>query len=417
MQRLRNPIFMVIVTSVIMALSFNLWRSIFNNFAVEDLSITAGQIGWVHSIRELPGLIGFVVGMLALYFLEMHIAGISLVLMGIGIFLTGLVGDLAGFIAVTLVMSVGFHFFYTSKSAAVLLLVSQDDAPKLLGKINSLSAVAAIVGTLIIFVTADAWGYRKLFMATGIFVTALGLVLLPFIQQPAHAKRKQRRPPIRREYWIFYTLEFLMGSRRHIFTTFAAFLLVNEYEVSVQLLALLYLINNLIGTYLHQALGKVIARFGERRVLTFDFSTLALVFLGYAVIPLIDTGAARYHVSGVHLGGLALFPAFDATPGLLVLLVLFVFDQILSGFSIARQTYFQKIALGPEEITPNLSLGVSINHIAAVVVPITGGMIWEALGSQYTFLAGVAIVLISLGVTQYMRTPALLPVEIAAACD
>jgi hypothetical protein len=63
------------------------------------------------------------------------------------------------------------------------------------------------------------------------------------------------------------------------------------------------------------------------------------------------------------------------------------------------------ISLGPEEITPNLSLGQTINHIAAVIVPVVGGMVWEAVGAQYTFLAGVAIALLSLMLTLRMRTP------------
>jgi predicted MFS family arabinose efflux permease len=85
------------------------------------------------------------------------------------------------------------------------------------------------------------------------------------------------------------------------------------------------------------------------------------------------------------------------------LLGLYVVDNVLFGFSIALQSYFQKIALAPEEITPNISLGQTLNHVAAVIIPVAGGLLWEALGAQYTFLVGVAIALASLALAQLIK--------------
>jgi predicted MFS family arabinose efflux permease len=166
-----------------------------------------------------------------------------------------------------------------------------------------------------------------------------------------------------------------MGSRRHIFTTFAIFLLVEEHHVPAQTITLLFLVNNLLGTFVFDQFGRIITHFGERRVLTINFVCIIFVFLGYAY-----------------------------TPSLSILYVLFVADHLLFGFRIALQSYFQKIAIGPEEITPNISLGQTINHIAAVVIPVVGGVVWETLGSRYTFLIGVGIVVLSLIAVRWMRT-------------
>jgi MFS family permease len=406
LRRIHTALIVIALNNLLLALGFRLWQSIFNNFAVEELGVQANQIGLIQAVREIPGLIGFLVGMLVLVLVEMRIAGLSLVLMGAGIFLTAAARDLTGLIGATLVMSVGFHFFYTSNASAVLLTVGPDEAPKVLGRLNSLGALAAVLGTLLILGTLDAWGYRTLFRLGGAVVMIGGLALLPFARQPIRAERTGRRPPLRRRYWLYYTLEFLMGSRRHIFTTFAVFLLVREYRVTAQTITLLFLLNNLIGTYFHQAFGKIVARFGERRVLTVNFALLTLVFLGYAFIPVLDAlERPTFQIPGIFVGEWVLFPAFPATPGLLILLGLFVADHILFGFSIALQSYFQKIALGPEEITPNISMGQTINHIAAVIVPVLGGVVWEAVGAQYTFLAGVAIALSSLMLTLRMRRP------------
>lgn len=405
MRRIRSALVVIACNNLLLALGFRLWQSIFNNFAVEELGVQADQIGLIQAIREIPGLMGFLVGVLALLLVEMRIAGFSVVLMGVGIFLTAAARNLTGLIGATLVMSVGFHFFYTSNASVLLLAVGRDEAPKVLGRLNSLGALAAVMGTLFIFGTLDAWGYRAVFRVAGAVVVIGGLALLPFGRQPVRVQRTQRRTPLRRRYWLYYALQFLMGSRRHIFTTFAVFLLVQEYQVTPQTITLLFLINGLIGTYFHQAFGKIVARFGERRVLTVNFVLLVLVFLGYAVVPTLDVlKTPGFQVPGVSVGEWVLFPAFPATPALLVLLGLFVVDHILFGFSIALQSYFQKIAVGPEEITPGISLGQTINHIAAVIVPVVGGVVWEAVGAQYTFLAGVVIALLSLALTRRMQT-------------
>jgi predicted MFS family arabinose efflux permease len=167
-----------------------------------------------------------------------------------------------------------------------------------------------------------------------------------------------------------------MGSRRHILSTFAIFLLVRKYGISVQTTATLFLINSLINTYALQLVGKLVGRLGERVMLTAACAALVFVFLGYAYVTYLP-----------------------------MLFVLYVIDNILFGFNLALTTYFQKVAVTPEEVTSNLSAAQTIEHIAAVVVPVIGGTIWELFGSQAPFLVGVGIVLVSLVLTQFMRTP------------
>jgi len=370
----RSTLILVVLNNVLLFFGFRLWQSLFNNFAVQELGVRAAQIGLIQSIRELPGLLGFSVGMLALLLTEIRIAGLSVILMGVGILLTGSASSLTSLVASTLVMSVGFHYFISCNSAAVLLLSDKDEAPQTLGRLNSLNALAALASAGVIFLTLDTLGFRTLFYATGALVVIGGLALLPWGRQPARPPRPKKRIHIRQRYWLYYTLEFLMGSRRHIFSTFAIFLLVQEHQVAAQNITILLVINSLIGAFLYQQFGKIIARLGERRVLSLNFLFLTLVFLGYAYIP-----------------------------ELAILYLLFVADQILFGFSIALKSYFQKIAVHPREITPNLSLGQTINHLSAVIIPLVGGTVWEVVGARYTFLIGVGIVILSLILTQWMH--------------
>jgi predicted MFS family arabinose efflux permease len=415
MRQKRAALVVIFLNNALMTLGLGLWQAIFNNFAVEELGVRADQIGLIQSIREVPGLLGFLMGLLALFLVEMRIAGLSVVLMGVGIFWTALTRDMIGLVAATVFMSVGFHFFYSSNAAALLLTVGPEEGPKALGRLNSLGALATAVSTLFIFATLDAWGYRTLFQVAGATVVALGIALWPFARQPARGVRERRRTPLRRRYWLYYALQFLSGSRRHIVTTFAVFLLVQDYNVIAQVISLLFLINSLIGTYLHQAFGQIVARLGERRVLAANYAMLALVFLCYTVVPMLDVlRSPTFVIPGLRIGGWVLCPPFPANPGLLILLSVFVIDRISIGFSIAIESYMQKIAVTPQEVTGNVAIGQTINHIAAVIVPVAGGVMWQAIGARYTFIVGVAIVLAALALTPFMRTPQPTPAEASA---
>jgi predicted MFS family arabinose efflux permease len=382
----RSAMIVIIATNFLLSLGFQLWRSLFNNFAVDEIGVRADQIGLIQSVREIPGLLGFTVGLLAMVLTEMRIIGLSVVLLGLGIGLTGSAASLPSLLASTVLMSVGFHYFMPANSSVVLQLTGEDEAPEVLGRLTSLNALAALAGAGLVFLGLAPLGFRRLFGITGATVAVAGLVVLlwsarrSLLPEPEPdaledmAVHPLQRTPLRRRYWLYYALQFLMGSRRHIFTTFAVFLLVRDYAVPAQTITVLFLVNNLIGTFLFQQLGKLIARLGEKRALTINFLLLVLVFLGYAYVPILP-----------------------------LLYVLFVVDHMLFGFRIALQSYFQKIAIHRREITPNLSLGQTINHIAAVIMPLVGGIIWEMVGSRYTFLVGVAIVVTSLILVQWMR--------------
>ncbi|MBN1640670.1 MAG: MFS transporter [Anaerolineae bacterium] len=400
----RSTVLVFLINNALMTLGFGLWQAIFNNFAVEELGVRADQIGLIQSIREVPGLIGFVVGLLALVLVEVRIAGLAAMLMGLGIYLTAYTHDVFWLVAATLLMSTGFHFFYSSNSSALLLTVDRKDGPQALGLLNSVGAMATVASTVLIFATLDAWGYRTLFRVAGLMVIVGNVILWPFARQSRHGQQRRQRTPIRRTYWLYYALQFLNGSRRHIVTTFALFLLVREYNVSAQIVTLLFLINSLIGTYLHRAFGRIVARFGERRVLLANYAIVLVIFVAYAVIPSARALNVRaFLVPAFSIGPWTIFPAFSATIGLIALLVVFIVDRTLIGFSIAVESYMQKIALSPQEITGNVALGQTINHIAAVIVPIAGGVVWESMGSRFTFLAGMAIVLVAFVLATRMR--------------
>ena len=54
----------------------------------------------------------------------------------------------------------------------------------------------------------------------------------------------------------------------------------------------------------------------------------------------------------------------------------------------------------PTGIRSTLAMGVTVNHLAAIIVPVTGGLLWASQGYQLFFVAGAVVVFGSLLVTQ-----------------
>jgi len=370
----RRMLTYLLVSNFVLYFGFQVWQTMFNNYAVEVIGVGPAGIGLIQAVREIPGLLGFLLGVLALYLSEVRIMALSIVVLGVGMILTGGADGLYFMLAATFIMSMGFHFFDGSSNSVVLMSESKRQTPRTLGIVGSLGSLAAVVASLVVFILAEPMGYRWLYVAVGGLAIAGGLVLLPF-RGAKEALPAGRQITLRRCYWLYYALAFLMGSRRHIFTTFAILLLVRNFGISIQTTAILYLVNSLINIVTLRLTGTLVARLGERIVLTATFGLLIFVFLGYAYVPYLP-----------------------------VLFALFVLDNILFGTSLALTTYFQKIAVTQEEITSNISVQQTINHIAAVIIPIVGGTAWELFGAQAPFLVGVVIVVVSLVLTQFLRT-------------
>jgi predicted MFS family arabinose efflux permease len=370
----RRMLTYLLVSNFILYFGFQVWQTMFNNYAVEVIGVGPAGIGLIQAVREIPGLLGFLLGVLVIYLSEVRIMALSVVALGIGMILTGGAQGMFFLLVATFVMSAGFHFFDGSSNAVVLMSESKRETPRTLGIVGSLTSAAAVVASITVFILAKPMGYRWLYVAVGVVAIVGGLILLPF-RGAKEALPAGRNIQFRRRYWLYYALAFLMGSRRHIFSTFAILLLVRNYGIGIQTTAVLFLVNSLINVVTLRLAGTLVTRLGERIVLSASFGLLIFVFLGYAYVTYLP-----------------------------VLFGLFVVDNILFGTSLALTTYFQKIAVTPEEITSNVSVQQTINHIAAVIIPIVGGTAWELFGSQAPFLVGVGIVVVSLVLTQFIRT-------------
>ena len=165
----------------------------------------------------------------------------------------------------------------------------------------------------------------------------------------------------------------MAGARRQIFMAFAVFLMVKKFQFSVQEVTTLFVINNVINYFLCPLIGKSIIRFGERKILSLEYLSLIPIFLAYA------TAQSK-----------------------ILIMILYILDQVFYNFHIAIQTYFQKIG-DPKDIASSISVSFTINHIAAVILPAIGGMLWM-IDYRIPFIGGAVFSFVSLMAVQRIPT-------------
>ena len=363
----RSPRAFMILMAIAMPLSFSTWMALINNFAVERVSFTGVEIGILQSLREIPGFLAFAVVFMLLLLREQTLGLVALLLLGIGTAITGALPTTVGLYMTTVLMSVGFHYYETVRQSLVLQLVSKEEAPHFLGQLIAVGSFSGLVSYCLIWLGIDLVGLEMewIYFLGGVLTIIITLFCWSTFPKFPEKVRQHRKLFLRKRYWLYYLITFLAGARRQIFVVFAGFLMVEKFGFSVSEITLLFLVNVALNIYLAPKVGKFIAICGERRALAFEYIGLICVFTAYAFVD----------------------SAWFAT-------ILYLVDHIFFSMAIAIKTYFQKIA-DPADMASQAGVAFSINHIAAVVVPVTLGFFW-LVSPSIVFLVGAGISSISL---------------------
>jgi len=348
------------------------WRTLFNNLAVDEIGINGFQIGVIQSVREIPGFLALLVIYVLFFVREHRLSAISVLLVGVGVGLAGFFPSFYGLIFTTLVMSVGFHYFETTNKSLTLQYFNFEQAPHVFAKQKSWAAVANVAMGAFIWLLADHISLQTSFIVTGALVVLFAFWALFWKPENKNIPAQNKGMVLRKRYWLFYVLNFLSGARRQIFVVFAVFMMVQKYHFSVQNVALLFILNNVITYFISPYIAKGINRFGERKMLSLEYISLIFVFLGYAFIE-----------SGIAVA------------------ILYIIDHIFFGFSMGINTYFHKTG-DKKDIAPSMAVGFTINHISAVVIPVCGGLLWM-WHWQIPFIAGAILCVVSLGFVQKIK--------------
>ena len=326
-------------------------------FLANELSFDGSQVGVLEAVRESCGILALVVLAALAGLAESRVGSVMLVLLGVGIAGYFRVGTLAWIVPMSLVWSIGLHVWMPLPNSMTLALAEPDKRGHRLGQIQAAGAVGFCVALVLMWTLTFVLHVpmRPFYVVAGV-AALLGAAACLWI--PRGIKTPGPRLVFRRKYALYYLLNLLEGWRKQIAIAFAGFLLAKVYQTSLLTLLLLGGLPQIFLYFASPVVGKLIDRVGERKILIFYYSSMTVLFVGYAFVP------NAYVLYGI-----------------------FVIDNAFFVFAMAISTYVSAI-VPKEELTPTFSMGVAMNHVAAVTMPLVGGFLWITWGYKWTFLAG-----------------------------
>ncbi|MGD9487128.1 MAG: MFS transporter [Calditrichaceae bacterium] len=372
----KDPMYRFLMVLTIASVSgLQTWRTLFNNFAVDVANLDGNHIGMIQAFREIPGFLALLAIFVMLLIREHKLSALSIVILGAGVALTGFFPSYSGLLITTVVMSFGFHYYETTNQSLTLQYFDADTSPWVFGKLRSLAAASNIAVGVIIYLISPILSFLQLFLLIGGIIVLMGLWGINQNPVKENIIPQRKKIAFRKKYSLYYFLTFMAGARRQIFVAFAVFLLVKKFNYTVREVTILFIINNIINFFLSPAIGKAIIRYGERKVLSLEYFSLIFIFIAYAL-----------------------------TESKLLVAGLYILDHIFFNFAIAIRTYFQKVG-DPADIASGMAVGFTVNHIAAVFIPVLGGLLWM-IDYRIPFLAGAFMSVISLTAAQFINADA-----------
>lgn len=383
---MKKQYILFLVASAVIGITQSIDNSVFNNFLNDTYHLSVGQRTFLEIPREFPGfLVVFVSGIL-LFLGDVKIAAISNIIAAIGMLGLGFISkEYSTMILWLTLYSMGQHLFMPVSNSIGMNLFEGENMGKRLGQINAVNTAMFLLTSII---TAVLFKYVKVNYAVAFAVGAVALIISAtlLMNMKSHkAKNKSNKIVFRKEYKTFYILSILFGARKQIFITFGPWVLIKVFQQGVSTFALLGFFIAGIGIFVKPMIGIMIDKLGEKFVLKTEAIVLIVICLGY--------GFATKILGSLGAGNIAI----------IVVCACFVIDQVMAAAGMARATYLKKISISQEDVSPTLSMGISMDHVVSMIVPFLGGVVWQTLGYEYVFLGGALIAASNLFVASRMK--------------
>jgi len=382
---IRKDLKRALLATVFFGAASGIFLATLNNYLAEVHNLSAQARGWLEFPRELPGfLILFVAGAMLTVFRETQMAAAAMLLTALGAVGLGyLAPSTATLVIFILIWSLGDHIIFAVEGPIGLKLARGGKEGRRLGQFGGARNLGTILGVGTVFILAHFLGDQfPLFYAIAAGSALMAGILYAGLEV-GRGDPPSRRLVFKKKYRLFYAISALFGIRKQIFIVFGAWVLVEIHGVPVSTIALLYFIAATLGVILRPLLGEVIDWLGERTVLAVDELLLLAICLTYAF-------ASDFLPEPFDLW--ALYGAY-------------IFDILLFALRIARTTYLKKIADDPADITPTISMGITIDHAVAMSLPVLSGYIWEAYGFRWVFILAAAVAVAGFFICLRIRTP------------
>jgi len=339
------------------------------NFFVDTLGMTGNQVLWLEGIREIPGLILMFIAALMMQLPLSRRAALSVFIMGLGYTLYATVGAYPAILGISLIDSFGVHMWMPLQPSLAMSLSTKATAGRIMGTLNAVGSLAAIVGMgALALVSRFSSGIplKAYYVIGGCIVILASLLLFRIPTAIGATEAKPPRMLIKRRYWLYYILTFLGGADKQALNTFGLLVLVNNYGLEVWQISTLLVVSSVINMIGTPYLGRLLDRLGERTTMTANYVVLTLCCVGFATIHNV---------------------------GVLIALILII--KLLMTMGMGLSTYVYRIA-PPEELTPTLSAGISINHVTSVGMPLLSGLLLPIVGYNGIFWMTAVVLLLAI---------------------
>ena len=354
---------MLATMAALYGFAMNAQQNIVTNYFESVLHLRGPQFGYITAIREIPGfLLIFVSALFYRVSLQRLTAG-ALVLLAVGYTLFGLSNSFWSVAPWVVLSSMGYHTVLQTQYSLGLSLTSEAKSGSILGRmaaINQGGSLAALIIILVVFHFHPGI-FRPSFVVLGVvaLLAAFAIVGFPHLHDgEARAQAAKRdRIVFKREYRFYYYLSLLDGGRQQVFFSFGLWVLVNRYHLSVAQISGVLIAVTFASMASGPWVGRMIDKHGERRM-------LSIINVAYVVA----------------LGGYAL-----ANNVVIACLCYVIYSFVMPLSPIGAATYLRKVAVA-DDVAPSLAMGVTLQHAAAIVVPIATGIILNYVGYQIPFL-------------------------------
>ncbi len=367
-----------LVSGIFLGIAQSVDGSTLTNYLKEHFGMVILQRSALEFPRELPGLlVVLVIGALSFLGGDVRISVAANLIAAIGMFLLGMIpSQYAMVIFVIFIYSMGQHIFMPLNGSISMSFAKPDELGKVLGKLSSIGNISVVLSSAALWVL---FKFVHISYTTAFSIGAAALVVSAILLcavKSTHSLHIKKRYVFRKEYGLYYWLCMLYGARKQIFITFGPWVLVDVFKQPVATMTLLFFIVAIIGIFVKPWVGHLIDKVGERFVLSAEALIFLLTCLGYAFAENL----------------------FSPSVAIFCIYVCYITDFTIDSVYMARVTYMKKIALTPEDVSPSLSLGTSVDHVVTIFLPILGGLAWTrggVGGYKYVFLAGAVIAMLN----------------------
>ncbi|MCL2819693.1 MAG: MFS transporter [Oscillospiraceae bacterium] len=375
------------IASALLGITMAVENTSITNRLIEDLHFTADQRTQLEMPREIPGLlVVFLVGGLA-FLGDVRTAAFANILGGCGLFVFGLIPS--GYwpvVAALMIYNTGTHIYMPMAGVISMSFAKGDNIGRRLGEIQAINMAALILtsGSLYLLYRFLKIPFVVSFTAGAIAMVIAGILFL--FMKPIQTAPKRKRLVVKKKFKLFYMLCMIFGMRKQITITLVPLLLVTVYNQPAETLAILFFIVSIVNIFFRPWLGGFIDKKGERFVLMLEAILILVACTGFAFSRLI----------------------FPENIALIVVGVCYLIDNLFSGAGMARTTYIKRLSDDPDEVSSTLALGISLDHILSMSMPMLAGFIWVTYGYGYiyVFCGGLVIAILNLLISNRIRVPA-----------